>query len=258
MIVLTTLGSLAFAQDFAGAEVLADDQTAEVEEAETTLSAELGGQVTTGNADLYVVNGGAVFGSRWDKNKFSALAGVNTGGAKIDDATDYQENVRRIFGDARYDRFLTEKDSLYFLAGAFHDIFAGYDARSHEQIGYSRLLVDTDKSEVRTEIGVDWAQEWRHFEDDTKEFAHIVAGRLLAGASHQLNEHVGVADTFELYENVINPADLRLLNTASLVSTLGSNLSLKVSHTLLFDNVPVEGFEKLDQTVGLTLVATLL
>ena len=126
--------------------------------------------------------------------------------------------------------------------------------RSHQQIGYSHLLVSTKRTEVRAEGGVDYAQEWR----TTDEFANILAARVLLGAQHAFNDNVVIADTFEVYENVIDLADLRILNTASLTAALDSKLSLKVSHSLIFDNVPVEGFQPLDQTLGVTLVATLL
>ena len=67
-----------------------------------------------------------------------------------------------------------------------------------------------------------------------------------------------MGDTAEIYENVVDPADLRVLNTAFLTSKISDKLSLKLSHTLTFDNVPVEGFRPLDQVTMLTLVATLL
>lgn len=235
------------------------------EKAKTTLSAELGGQWTTGNAQLYLLNGGITATSRWDRNKFGAVAGATTGGAVPD--TDgngsigeaerdagYIESARRVFGEARYDRFVSTKGSVYGLVGALHDVFAGFDVRSHEQIGYSRLLVSNDTTELRGEVGADWAQEWR----TTDEYANIIAARLAAAIAHKFNDNVSISDSFEVYENVLDVADLRLLNTAAVTSTLGSNLSLKVSHSLIFDNVPVEGFRKLDQTLGVTLVATLL
>jgi hypothetical protein len=69
---------------------------------------------------------------------------------------------------------------------------------------------------------------------------------------------VVISETIEVYESVLDFEDVRLLNTASLTSSLSGKLSLKLSHTLIFDNVPVEGFEPLDQTTMITLVATLL
>jgi hypothetical protein len=270
LIIALTLGAHAqtiedAVDDFTKAATLAEDESLVVEEAKTSMSAELGGQWTTGNAQLYTVSGGLTFGSRWEKNKLGSIFGITTGGAIPDsdgsgfiDETErdagYVENARKVFGEVRYDRFVSKKDSIYGLVGAFHDVFSGFDLRSHEQLGYSRLLVNNDTTELRGEAGIDLAQEWR----TTPEYANILAARLAAAVSHKFNDNVGISDTFELYENVIDTADLRLLNTAALTSTLGSNLSLKVSHTLIFDNVPVEGFQKFDQTFGINLVVSLL
>jgi putative salt-induced outer membrane protein YdiY len=196
------------------------------------------------------------------------VAGVNVGAARavIDADADgvpegfadtYTENARKLYVDTRYDRFLTDKDSLYVLGGAFHDRFAGYDIRAHEQIGYSRLLVKNESSELRAEIGADWAQE-DYFENPDPNYQNVIAARLLLGLAHKFSEAVAITDTAEVYENVVDVDDVRVLNTAALTSALSGKLSVKVSHALIFDNVPVEGFRSLDQTAMVTLVVSLL
>ncbi|MEQ1501816.1 MAG: DUF481 domain-containing protein [Myxococcota bacterium] len=255
---------------FAGAQKPPEEKP---EKAETHVTGELGGSFATGNSNFYTVNGLLNATHKVKKNQVSFGAGLNLGGAKpipvvttgtlgtttaapVDEKK-YVENVRRLFADARYDRFLSEKDSLYVLAGAFHDKYAGYDIRAHEQLGYSRLLVKNDKSEVKTELGFDWAQE-DYFGDPDPNYQNVIAARVLGGFTHNFNDKVSVTDTLELYENLVDFEDLRLLNTAAVTSTLSGKLSLKVSHALIFDNVPVEGFEKLDQTTMVTLVISLL
>lgn len=244
-------------------------QGEEVEKAETHLTGELGGTYTTGNTNLYTVNGLVTFSHKVGKNKLSVIGGANLGAAVVDldgngiieDAdrdAGYEPNAKRIYTDARYDRFLSDKDSLYLLAGLFSDGFAGYDLRAHEQIGYARLLVNTEKAQLKAEFGVDWAQEDYVPEADLESSVEFVAARVLGAANYKVSDSVGLAEVFEVYENVLDPADLRVLNTASVTSALSKHLSLKVSHNLIFDNVPVEGFQKLDQTTMMTLVVTLL
>ncbi|HHO53051.1 MAG TPA: DUF481 domain-containing protein [Deltaproteobacteria bacterium] len=267
MHIIFALATTALAEDpeFVGAEAPPEEVP---EEAETHLSAELGGVATSGNAMFYAINGGTSVSRKWDRNKLAGVAGINIGSAVPDTNADglideaerdlgYLANARRLFAEARYDRFLSDRDSLYVLGGAFHDIFAGYDLRSHEQLGYSRLLVDTEDTEVRTELGFDYAQEFYVAGVDPR-YHNVFAGRLLLGLNHAFNESVGLSDTFEVYENVLQPQDVRILNTASFSSALGSSLSLKLSHALIFDNVPVEGFGPLDQTTTVTVVATIL
>jgi Protein of unknown function, DUF481 len=244
-------------------------QAEKVEKAETHLTGELGGTVATGNSSFYAINGLVNFSHKVDMNKISAVAGTNIGGAVVDvdgngvvDAAErgngFEPNAKRIYADARYDRFLSDKDSLYFLAGVFSDQFAGYNLRSHEQVGYSRVLIKEEKADLKAELGVDWAQEFYVEEAGLDNSAKFLAARVLVAAGYKFNDSVGVTDTFEVYENVLDFADLRILNTAALTSSLSKNLSLKLSHSLIFDNVPVEGFQPLDQTAMATIVVTLL
>jgi putative salt-induced outer membrane protein YdiY len=55
----------------------------------------------------------------------------------------------------------------------------------------------------------------------------------------------------------MNPEDVRLLNTAAINTKLSDVFTLKLSNQLTFDNVPVEGFQKLDQTTMVTFVASI-
>lgn len=256
--------SSALAQDFAGT----DEAGQKFDTPETNLSAEVGGSWATGNSMFYTVNGGVDAGHRWKRNKLSIDLAANLGQSVVDAEGDgrldeadravgYQETARRYSGDLRYDRYVGLKGSLYALAGAFVDPFAGYDFRSHEQVGYSRILVENDTTDLVAELGVDYAQEF-YVEGIDPATANIVAARAMVGVSHQLNEAVSFTDEVEVYENVLDFADLRVLNTASLTTALSDKLSLKLSHSLLYDNVPVEGFEALDQTTMVTLVASLL
>lgn len=235
---------------------------------EAKLSAEAGASWTTGNTDFYTGQGTLMGSYRWNANKVGAQAGALYGKGIADGNADglldederkvgRVENARRFYADARYDRFLNDMNSIYVLGGALQDRFAGYDLRTHEQLGYSRVLVKTDRTNAVAEIGIDFAQE-NYVAGIDPNSANIIAGRAMLGFSHAFNERVGFAEQVEVYENVLDFQDLRVLNTASLNVGLSDKLSLKFSHQLLFDNVPVTGFQKLDQTTMATLVASIL
>ncbi len=244
-----------------------DKALEEAEAVEVKLSAELGASWTTGNTDFYTGQGTLMGSVRWSANKLSAQAGALYGKGYADADGDGQlseeerkervENARRFYADARYDRFLNDRNSLYVLGGALQDRFAGYDLRTHEQLGYSRVLVASDTTHAVAELGVDFAQE-NYVDGVDPNEVNILAGRVMLGMSHAFNERVGFAEQVEVYENVFDFQDLRVLNTASLNVGLSEKLSLKLSHQLLFDNVPVTGFQKLDQTTMLTLVVGVL
>ena len=265
MTLILALSAAARAEDsaFTGAQAVAAEQP------ETHVTGELGGSYASGNANYYTVNGLLNASHQVKKNKISGVAGVNVGGAKVTDLdgdgvadvapadVPLTENARRLYADLRYDRFLSDKDAVYGLAGVFHDPFLGYDTRSHEQVGYARLLVKTERTELRGELGADLAQE-NYVEGIDPASANVLAARVLIGLTQKFNDQVSFSDTFETYENVLDTDDLRVLNTAALTSTLSGRFSIKLSHGLLFDNVPVAGLRKFDQVPMVTLVATLL
>ncbi|MBW2257914.1 MAG: DUF481 domain-containing protein [Deltaproteobacteria bacterium] len=275
---LLVLSSLAFAQDVEWSET--EKAAEETEKPEAALSVEFGGSYTFGNSVFYTVYGNATGSYKWDKNKIGAEAKATVGQSKLDGDGDgvisdsergepFKPSAERYAAGIRYDRFLSDRDSLYLLAGGFQDQFAGYDLRTHEQLGYSRLIVDNERSlgegddavalmtRLVGEVGFDWAQE-NFVEGVDPESAQIIAGRVMLGLTHQINANTSFTNTIEVYENVQDLEDLRLQNDAALSTKLNGKISFKISHSLLFDNVPVDGFRKTDHTTMVTLVASIL
>jgi putative salt-induced outer membrane protein YdiY len=262
---LLLLSLLAHAEDskFAGAGA-----AAAAEEPPTKISADLGATWTSGNTETLAVNGAGHGTHTWDMNKLGLELAVNVGQAVIDanadgvlDATErdagYTATAGHYSADLRYDRFLSDKNSLYALAGALMDKFAGYDSRVHGQIGYSRYFVKTDDTEFVGEVGADVANE-DYVDGISPETALIYAAREMLGIKQKFNENVSLEEKLEAYENVQDFNDTRILNTIALTSIVSGKVSIKLSHALAFDNVPVEGFEKVDQTAMATVVVTLL
>ena len=275
---LLVLSTLAFGQEVEWSET--EKTVEEAEKPEAALSVEFGGSYTFGNSVFYTIYSNATGSYKWQKNKLGAEAKATVGQSKVDLDGDgvvsdrergepFKPSAERYAAGIRYDRFLSDRDSLYLLAGGFSDQFAGYDLRTHEQLGYSRLLVDHEhslgegadggplKTKLVGEIGFDWAQE-NFVEGVDPETAQIFAGRLMLGLTHQINKGTVFTDTIEVYENVQDPEDLRLQNDAALSTKLNGKVSFKISHSLLFDNVPVDGFRKIDHTTMVTLVASIL
>lgn len=264
ILLLAAIQALAVEPVFVGTEKAGT----EAEKPVTTLSAEFGGVWTTGNTDTFNLNGIMRTGHRWGKNRFKLDVGANLGQSYLDVDGDGRvddeerdlgriETARRYFGDARYDRFVSERDSLYVLAGSFIDPFAGYDNRAHVQAGFSRAIAKNETTTVLGELGADLARE--DFVDGVVPNGDtILAVRGLVGISHRFNPNVTLSEQVEVFENVLAGEDLRVLSTGAITASLTNVLSLKLSHQLTFDNAPVEGFRKVDQTTMATFVATLL
>lgn len=290
------LVSVALAADptFEGTEAVQP----EAEKPETKLGAELGGAFTTGNTYVGSLQAGLVGSRRWSANKLSLESGTALVKARpdlnADGVVDYldlsdqngdgavdvldcpEEGValeaclpawtwssQRVFGDMRYDRFFGEKNSLYVLAGGERDTFAGLAYRVHEQIGWSRILVHTDATNLVVELGADFAQEG--FTDPAAASDVYPAVRVMAGLDHTFNENVAFSDKVEVYENVLSLVDdvtypkndLRVYNTASVTAKLTDRFSVKLSHRVALDNNPATGRRPLDQTTTAALVASI-
>lgn len=277
------LAAPALAQDdptYDGVEAPAEEK----EKPETDLSATLGGAWTTGNAVVINVIAGLDFKHRWQQNRFSALAGTNLNLAKIDTdgngtlddaerAQDLEWTSQYVNGALRYDRFFGERDSIYVKAAGERDQLAGLLYRFNEQFGYARALVKTDATNLDLETGLAYTQE--NFatgtDDDGNPInteildAHYLALRVFLGFSHAFNDNVSISDDLEMIEPLVgsfpdgttNFEDFRLTNVFGLTTRLSDRFSIKLTHNLRFDNQPVPGFRKLDQTTGVTLVASI-
>lgn len=246
----------------------AKDEEKVYEAVENELSVEIGGAVATGNAVYYTLNGLASGARHWKRNEMKLDMFANYGGAKSDAdgdgtlsdeerAADLTVNTKRIGGELRYDRYVSDKSSLYVLGGGLSDTFAGYDLRTHEQLGFAHRILDTETAKLAVELGFDYAQE-NYVDGVDPNTANIFAARAQIEGSTVIKENVSLSEKAEVYENVLDPTDLRLLNTAAVAVKLSDTFSLKLSHSLTFDNVPVEGYQKLDQVGLVTLVASLM
>lgn len=263
---LLLLASFAHAADptFVGTDVPGQ----KFEEPESHLAAELGGSFTTGNTQNYALHVSLDGDHRWLRNKLALDLGANIGQSVVDTngdghiddnerAAGWVETGRKLWADGRYDRFVGDRDSLYLLAGGLVDPFAGYDSRTHVQLGYSRILVEAETTKFVAELGVDGARE-DFVVDVDPNLAYILAVRAMLGLTHNFSENVSFGEKLEVYENVLTPVDVRLLNEASLTAKLSNKFSLKLAHSLIYDNQPVEGFQPLDQTTIVTFVASIL
>jgi len=272
--ILALLSSLALAQDPAYDRTL--KAADEAEKPVTNLQAEFGGAFTSGNAFAVAINGGLKGKHVWKSNQFAFGAGINLNMAKVDangdgtldDAERAQKltfTSQRVFGMARYDRFFGKLNSLYVSAGGERDPFAGLLWRFNEQIGYRRVLVATKPTDLDLEIGLAYTEE--NFStgadadgnpiNDKILDAHYLGARIYISFEHRFNDTVALGDNVEMIENLFTPADFRLVNNAYLTAKLSDKFSIRLSHRLAFDNLPVEGFRPLDQTTQLTLVASI-
>jgi len=260
------LASLTLAADSELKTTVKDEK--EAEKPEGKLGAEVGGALARGNTAAYNANFGLTGMYKWKNNKFSGFGAalyarsiIDTDGNGIlsepERDTGYITNQRQLNTEVRFDRFVSKKNSFYLLAGVLVDPFAGFTSRSHEQLGYSRTLLDNEKTNLVAEVGFDWAQEV-YVAGVEPSYQDVVAARLMVGFKHTFNEAVRFEDRLEMFPNLAVIRDVRIANAASLTAKLSDKLGFKTGYSFRFDNEPVEGFRKSDHTVTASLVITFL
>lgn len=288
MTLVLALSTLAFAEEptFVGAAA----PVAATPKPETHLQASAGGNFTAGNSEAVAVNAGLNFTHKWTQNQLGLVGGAAIGfGATDANADGFLAADERCIGvpgnpcastaerygiDGRYDRFFTEKSSLYLLAGALHDKFAGFQLRAHVQAGYAAHVIDTKETHLKLEAGVDFANE-AYVPGVVPASAKLLAAQVGLGYDHAFNEGVSFNDAFTVYEPVFTQpegaafsphlTDVRIGNVASITAKMTDRLSVSISDTLAWRNEPISAPEgisasrsKVDNTLALNLVASLL
>lgn len=288
MLIALALTSYAHAEEPTFVGTKTGDETPKVE---THLTANLGGNFTAGNSESITFNAGFDFSHKWKRNQIGLVGGAAIGYGAVDaDANqfldeeercvgatgnDCQSTAERYSAEARYDRFFSKTDSLYVLVGGLHDKFAGFEIRTHGQVGYAKHIISEDKTHLKVEAGVDFANE-QYVPGVVPESANLLAVQIAADYSHQFNDQVSFTDGLKIYEPLLTQpdgspfaphfTDIRIDNVAAISAKMSDKLSVSVSDTLAWRNEPVappEGFEgqsrsNIDNTITVALVASIL
>lgn len=151
------------------------DEVKDVKAVEWKATAEAGLVFTAGNSESTTATGGIKVSRKTGKNKLSlegsgayAKSGLwilndRNGNGMIDDETEITAaetlTAETIYGKLRYDRFLTELNSLFIAALASRDVPAGKEAVLGAQAGYSRSLYKSKTALTLAEVGYDYSHE---------------------------------------------------------------------------------------------------
>lgn len=138
-------------------------------------TAEAGAVFTTGNAETTTITGGFKASRKDGRNRLSleaSLARARSGIRIIEDkngngtidstdeiTTESTDTAETYMGKARYDRFLTDNNTLFAALLASRDVPAGKDLVLGGQLGYMRQLHKSKQTEVVGEFGYDFSRE---------------------------------------------------------------------------------------------------
>jgi hypothetical protein len=151
------------------------EEVKDVKDVEWKATAEAGIVLTTGNSETITATGGFKASRKTGKNKLSleangtyAKSGLYVledlnGNGTIDDESEITTvdtvTAETLAGKARYDRFLTDLNSLFIAALASRDVPAGKQAVFGGQLGYSRSFYKSETSLTVGEFGYDYSHE---------------------------------------------------------------------------------------------------
>lgn len=234
---------------------------------EWVAAAEAGLVLTTGNSETTTASGGIHVSRKAGDNKFafdgtaayakSGLRVINdqNGNGTIDNASEIQTvstiTAETLGGKLRYDRFLTDYNSLYIAALAARDVPAGKESVLGGQVGYSRRLYKSPTAETVAEVGYDFSRESPVAGptisiDSARAFvghkATMTQGAQLDAAIEVLTnlnrEHLTTTDEMG---NVVDGGpfkDTRINSKVAITAKIGINLAVQMSMELKYDNRP--------------------
>jgi len=228
-------------------------------EVEWKASAQGGLIVTTGNSRVTTFSSGFNTSRRAHGNKLALEGGaayarssiflaVDQNASGTIDASEIQRpeqtTTRAYFIKGRYDRFLTERNSLYVATGAAADRPAGKELVGNGQVGYSRALLVQGKHQVTAEVGYDFTHEDLVAGDGVS----IHSGRAFMGYAGQVGGNTSLDTSIEYLSNVneldtpggtvAEFQDVRMNYKLSLTTELFGDLSFRIGFEAKYDAAP--------------------
>jgi hypothetical protein len=237
------------------------DELKDVKTPEWTAAAEGGLVLTTGNSETTTITGGFKASRKSGDNKLAieasgafAKSGIRVlddrnGNGVIDDNSEIKTvettTTEQLASKLRYDRFLTDFNSLFIAALAARDVPAGKDSVLGGQVGYSRRLYKSKVSETVAEIGYDFSRE----DLTTGDPVSIHSGRVFLGHKAAMTEGALLDASVEGLTNFNRETlptgkdgaafrDTRVNLKIAIQAKIGENLAFQTSIEAHFDNRP--------------------
>jgi putative salt-induced outer membrane protein YdiY len=230
----------------------------------------LGGTLNTGNTRTFAFSTNSHLQLKRHAHQLTAdITGIY-GLAAVRDATtnafsSWNPNAGNVFGQLRYDFFMTPDDALVAAVQVRHDRFAGLELRFQGQLGYLRNFVNEENHRLWAEAGYDLTYDSFFYEPAAATAVPppmanqvVHSARVFLGYDNHLNEAVTFLTGVEALFDFEDASNVRLNVISELRSKIGSNFQVSLQHTLRFDGVPPEGKTTLDNTLVVNLVYALV
>ncbi len=214
---------------------------------------------TTGNSQTTTATASANVTRKDPDNKLDAVIGgtfarastlvaADTNGNGVIDEGELNRvnatSAENAAAKVRYDRYLTDLNSLYVAALAAIDKPAQKAFQGGGQVGYSRSIYKAEHAEATAEVGYDLS--YLKIVDDGSTTIH--SARVFTGFKGQIRSDSQVEASIEALFNLNSITiggqeagafkDTRINTVLSLTTALSSKLSFSISVAAKYDNVP--------------------
>ncbi|HMY59193.1 MAG TPA: DUF481 domain-containing protein [Pseudomonadota bacterium] len=240
----------------------------EVKEVIWKASASAGFSISTGNASVMTLSGGANASRNDGTNKIAlgikGIYGVtdivvftDANGNKVADdeselTVDRKRTAALLLGTFRYDRFFSKNNTGYLMASAGLDLPASKQFMGGGQIGYSRQLVNTKMHLLSAELGYDFNYTKYIVPDvppaNFAENVFLHSARIFAGYVLSVADHTSVEANVEALVNFntahIGDRDVgagsatRVNGQLAFTTKVWKALSLRAATMLRYNNAP--------------------
>jgi hypothetical protein len=243
------------------------DDVKDVKGVDWTAAAEAGAVLTTGNSEMTTATGGIHLSRKTGSNRFMfdasgayaksglrALQDLN-GNGMIDNANEIVTvstiTAETLSSKLRYDRYLTDFNSLYVAALASRDTPAGLASAFGGQAGYSRRIYKSATAETALEVGYDFSRQ----DPVSGPSLSIHSGRAFIGHKAVMTEGATLEAAMEVLTNLNREKltttddqghivdggpfkDTRVNARLAITAKIGFNLAVQMSMELKYDNRP--------------------
>lgn len=199
---------------------------------------DLGGAMNRGNSTDEKLNINGELVARDIKNRYTL-------GWEFNEASSAEVTTtsnRRLLG--KYDRFLTEKDYIFFSLKGEVDKMADLDLRTSIGTGYGRQFIETPQTKFSGEVGINYVKE-RYNTAPDESFPTLSLGmkydRKLWDDKLVFFEYLTVDASLE------DASDTLVRNRIGFRVPIAKGLNLSTQFNLDYDNQPVPGKKKSDR-----------
>lgn len=222
--------------------------------------------LSTGNSRSLAATGSGSMRLRREANEVSALAAVNYARSAPTPEAEVETTMENYQGKLRYDRFVSDRLSLFLSLSGRRDRFQGLAARVNLDPGFAYYFIVEEKQRLWGELGYDLQYDVRTNDaivlaaaegTDLEKTNTRHSARGFLGYHVNVNENVSFDTGAELLVAIPSTENWRLNWDTSITAALDTRFSLGASFNLRYDNNPLPGVEELDTITAMNLICTL-